>query len=86
MRGEFLKYIWLDIWVFHISHSFDYDNAYEKIIKFFEEQNLGYFNYSTPIYDPIHTNETDKQLYNTIEEKIKRTSCVIGLAISLFKL
>jgi hypothetical protein len=63
-----------------ISHSWAYGDAYEKIIKFFEEQNLDYYDHSVPINDPIHTNGTDKELREAIDAKIKGTSCVIILA------
>lgn len=63
-----------------ISHSWAYGDAYEKIIKFFNDQNLGYYDHSVPFNDPIHTNGTDKQLREAIDAKIKGTSCVIILA------
>lgn len=63
-----------------ISHSWAYGDAYEKIIKFFEDQNLDYYDHSVPINDPIHTNGTDKELREAIDAKIKGTSCVVILA------
>ncbi|MFZ1704121.1 MAG: TIR domain-containing protein [Saprospiraceae bacterium] len=63
-----------------ISHSWAYGDAYEKIIKFFDNQNLDYYDHSVPLNDPIHTNGTDKQLRDAIDVKIKGTSCVIILA------
>lgn len=63
-----------------ISHSWAYGDAYEKILKFLEEQKLAYYDHSVPIHDPIHTNGSDKQLREAIEAKIKGTSCVIILA------
>jgi MTH538 TIR-like domain (DUF1863) len=63
-----------------ISHSWAYGDAYEKIIQFFEDQNLDYYDHSVPINDPIHTNGTDWQLNDAINAKIKGTSCVIILA------
>jgi hypothetical protein len=63
-----------------ISHSWAYGDAYEKIIKFFEDQKLYYFDHSVPVNDPIHTNGTDKQLREAIDAKIKGTSCIIVLA------
>jgi hypothetical protein len=63
-----------------ISHSWAYGDAYEKIIKFFEDQKLDYFDHSVPVNDPIHTNGTDKQLREAIDAKIKGTSCIIVLA------
>lgn len=63
-----------------ISHSWKYGDAYEKIIQFFEQQGLDYYNHSVPQDDPVHTNGTDKQLKEAIEAKIKGTSCIIILA------
>lgn len=63
-----------------ISHSWTYGDAYDKMIQFFEEQGLDYYNHSVPKNDPIHTNGTDKQLRDAIEAKIKGTSCIIILA------
>ena len=63
-----------------VSHSWKYGDAYEKMIQFFEEQGLDYYDHSVPQDDPVHTNGTDKQLKEAIEAKIKGTSCVIILA------
>jgi hypothetical protein len=64
-----------------ISHSWTYDSErYDKMLQFFEEQRLDYYNHSVPIYDPVHTNGTDRQLRDAIEAKIRGTSCIIILA------
>jgi hypothetical protein len=63
-----------------ISHSWTYGDAYDRMIQFFEEQGLDYYNHSVPQNDPIHTNGTDKQLEAAIEAKIKGTSCIVILA------
>lgn len=63
-----------------VSHSWAYGDAYEKIINFFEDQGLDYYNHSVPQDDPIHTNGTDKQLKAAIDAKIKGTSCIVILA------
>ncbi len=63
-----------------ISHSWTYSDAYEKIIKFFDERELDYYNHSVPKDDPVHTNGTAKQLREAIDAKMKGTSCVIILA------
>lgn len=65
-----------------ISHSWKYSNAYESIVKFLDRE-LGENNwkdYSVPQNDPVHTNGTDRELYEAIERKIKCCSCVIILA------
>jgi hypothetical protein len=64
-----------------ISHSWSYDSSlYSRILQFFDEQGLSYYNHSVPQNDPIHTNGTDKQLREAIEAKIKGTSCILVLA------
>lgn len=63
-----------------ISHSWAYGDAYDKLVKFLEEQRLYYYDHSVPRDDPIHTNGTDKQLYTAIDAKISGTSCVLIMA------
>lgn len=63
-----------------ISHSWGYGDAYDKMINFFEEQGLDYYNHSVPKGDPIHTNGTDKELEAAIDAKIIGTSCIVILA------
>ena len=63
-----------------ISHSWNYSNQYNSIIDFLDRQGVNYFNHSVPKNDPVHTNGTDKQLYDAIEAKIIGCSCVIILA------
>ncbi|MDB9522755.1 TIR domain-containing protein [Dolichospermum circinale CS-1225] len=63
-----------------ISHSWTYIDAYEKLINILDSQNLSYYNHSVPKSDPIHTNGTDKDLYEAIKNKISGTNCVLILA------
>ena len=63
-----------------ISHSWNYSNEYDSIIDFLDKQGVDYYNHSVPKNDPVHTNGTDKQLYDAIDAKIKGCSCVIILA------
>ena len=63
-----------------ISHSWAYKDAYDRIVTFFEEQRLNYYNHSIPKNDPIHTNGTDKELYAAIEAKVRGTSGMVILA------
>jgi hypothetical protein len=63
-----------------ISHSWTYTDAYEKVIELLDAQDLSYYNHSVPMDDPIHTNGTDKQLYEAIKNKISGTNCVLILA------
>jgi hypothetical protein len=63
-----------------ISHSWAYSDAYIKVMDLLDDQKLNYYNHSVPMDDPIHTNGTDKQLYEAIKNKIAGTSCVLILA------
>ena len=62
-----------------ISHSWKYYPHYDRIEEFLEQEGILYYNHSVPKDDPVHTNGTDKQLYDAIEAKIKGCSCVIVL-------
>ncbi len=63
-----------------ISHSWEYKNHYDNLLNLLKKTGLEFEDWSVPKDDPIHTNGTDKELYNAIEKKIKRCSCVIVLA------
>nr|WP_315138041.1 TIR domain-containing protein [uncultured Capnocytophaga sp.] len=63
-----------------ISHSWAYSEAYDKVEDFLKKEKVLFYDHSVPKYDPVHTNGTDKQLYEKIEAKIKGCSCVIILA------
>ena len=64
-----------------ISHSWAYTDAYEKLINFLDEKPyFTYKNFSVPKNDPIHTNGTDKDLIEAIENKIQLTQVVVILA------
>lgn len=63
-----------------ISHSWNYSDAYEKLISLIDGQGLDYYNHSVPKDDPVHTNGTDWQLKQAIEAKVLGTSCVLILA------
>lgn len=63
-----------------ISHSWAYSKAYDKIEEFLEDEGVSYCNHSVPKDDPVHTNGTDKELYEKIDAKVRGCSCVIILA------
>ncbi|MDD2245407.1 MAG: TIR domain-containing protein [Dysgonamonadaceae bacterium] len=63
-----------------ISHSWTYTDAYEKLVSMLDKGNISYKNYSIPKDDPLHTNGTDKALYEAIKNKISPSSVVIILA------
>lgn len=64
-----------------ISHSWAYGDAYEKLVKFFNEHpNFKWVNYSVPKDDPIHSANNDAQLYKAIKAQIAQVNCVVMLA------
>ncbi|NVO72695.1 TIR domain-containing protein [Photobacterium damselae] len=63
-----------------ISHSWSYGEKYDTVVDLIKKQNLDFYDHSVPKDNPIHTNGTDKQLYDAIEAKMKGTSCILILA------
>ena len=64
-----------------ISHSWSYSDAYDKLEELLDKRPYFSFkNYSVPRDDPIHTNGTDKQLYDAIKNKIQLTHVVVIMA------
>lgn len=64
-----------------ISHSWAYGDAYEKLVKFFEEHpNFSWANYSVPKNDPIQNANNDTQLNNAIKAQMAPVNCVVILA------
>lgn len=64
-----------------ISHSWTYTDAYDKLVKFFDEHpNFKWVNYSVPKNDPIHNAENDRQLYDAIVSQVSPVHCVVMLA------
>ncbi|MDP0531949.1 TIR domain-containing protein [Porphyromonas gingivalis] len=63
-----------------ISHSWAYSEAYDKVEEFLQNEGVSFYNHSVPKDDPVHTNGTDKELYDKIEAKVRGCSCVIILA------
>jgi len=64
-----------------ISHSWAYSDAYDRLTNLLSSR--GYFfynNHSVPINDPIHTNGTDKQLYDAIYNKMYGCHVVLIIA------
>ena len=63
-----------------ISHSWAYNDAYERLIELLKDHKLDFYNHSVPKDDPIHTKGSDRELRNAIDAQIKGTSCVLILA------
>ncbi len=63
-----------------ISHSWSYSDQYLRLVEFLNQE-LGFFyNHSVPQSDPVHTDGTDRELYNKIEAQVRGCSCVVILA------
>lgn len=61
-----------------ISHSWKYGDAYDRLVKFLEdESNFVFNNFSVPKDDPVHTSGTDKELYAAIKNKIQLCNVVL---------
>ena len=64
-----------------ISHSWTYSDQYEGLIDLLgKDSSFNYKNYSVPENDPVHTDGTDKELYDAIENQLKPSSAVLVLA------
>ena len=64
-----------------ISHAWSYGDAYENFVNLIDKkQQFSYRNYSIPKDDPVHTNGTDKELYEAIKNKIQLTHVVVIMA------
>lgn len=69
--------------IYHLflSHSWDYSNDYKELKQLLDKDTtFNYKDYSVPKSDPIHTNGTDKELYDAIKNKISGTCAVLILA------
>ncbi len=64
-----------------ISHSWAYSSTYDGLLALLDaDPSFSYSNYSVPKDDPVHTNGTDKQLYEAIKEQVSHASVVLILA------
>ena len=64
-----------------ISHSWAYSDTYVGLKSLLEKDKaFSFIDYSVPKDDPIHTNGTDKDLYNAIKEQISHAGVVLILA------
>ncbi|MBQ3525104.1 MAG: TIR domain-containing protein [Akkermansia sp.] len=63
-----------------ISHSWNYTDAYEKLIALLDKTGLVYSDYSVPKEDPVHTNGTDKELKDAIRRQMAPCNCILVLA------
>ena len=64
-----------------ISHSWAYGDAYDKLVKFFNEYpNFHWVDYSVPKNDPTHNATNDKALYQAIKNQMQVVNCVVMLA------
>lgn len=63
-----------------ISHSWSYDDTYDKLCGLLNNQQFPFNDYSIPKDDPIHSNGTDTQLEMAIDSKISGANGVLVLA------
>ena len=64
-----------------ISHSWTYGDEYKRLVNLLASRRyFSYRDYSVPKDDPVHTNGTDRQLYNAIRNKISPSSVILILA------
>ena len=64
-----------------ISHSWAYSTTYDGLLALLDaDPSFSYSNYSVPKDDPVHTNGSDKQLYEAIKEQVSHASVVLILA------
>jgi len=64
-----------------ISHSWAYSDAYDKLVKFFNEHpNFNWIDYSVPRNDPIHNAPDERRLYEAIKNQMQFVNCVVMLA------
>ena len=64
-----------------VSHSWTYGDTYEEMIKMLDGKDyFSYQNFSVPQNDPVHTNGTDKQLYEAIKNKIQLPHVIVIMA------
>lgn len=62
-----------------ISHAWKRSEHYKKIVKWLDDSDIEYKNYSVPEDDPLET-KTKKELKESLTNQIKPSSCVIILA------
>jgi len=64
-----------------ISHSWEYTDAYEKLVKLLDDKSyFSYNNHSVPKDDPVHTNGTDRELKIAITNKMSNCHCMLVMA------
>ena len=64
-----------------ISHSWAYSDSYEKLVALLNNRPyFSYTNYSIPMDNLVHTNGTDRELHEAINNKISQCQAVIILA------
>jgi hypothetical protein len=64
-----------------ISHSWTYGDAYDKLVKFFNEHpRFDWADYSFPKDDPVHYAKNEDELYDSIKDQMHFTNCIVMLA------
>jgi len=64
-----------------ISHSWQYSDAYEKLVQLLDDKSyFSYNNHSVPKDNPVHTNGTDRELKIAITNKMNNCHCMLVMA------
>ena len=63
-----------------ISHSWNYDNQYQRLKKLLQDRKYVYRDYSVPKSNPIIGADSDEELEQAIEQKMKYSSIVLIMA------
>ena len=64
-----------------ISHSWNYSDAYDKLLNLLNNvTNFTYRNYSVPKDDPIHNAASEASLKAAIRNQMQHASCILVLA------
>jgi len=62
-----------------ISHAWQYNEEYYRLVKSLRDNNFPFHNYSVPEHDPLGAN-TDRELEEALRCQIKPCSCVLIIA------
>ena len=63
-----------------ISHSWNYDNQYQRLKELLQDREYVYRDYSVPKSNPIIGADSDRELEQAIEQKMKYSSIVLIMA------
>lgn len=59
-----------------VSHAWSYSDAYNTVVKWLDDSDITYKNYSVPKADPLHAGKT-KELKEDLTKQINPASCIL---------